>query len=71
VGETPSTTIQKLNSALQLALTDAKVLKSFSDTGMSAFPKAEQTAEFATLKLRSEIKRWGDVIRSNKIEQAQ
>jgi tripartite-type tricarboxylate transporter receptor subunit TctC len=68
---TPSATIQKLNSALQLALTDAKVLKSFADTGMSAFPKTEQTAEFATLKLRNEIKRWGEVIRSNKIEQAQ
>ena len=34
---------------------------------MSAFPIGERSPEAATAKLRSEIKRWGDVIRANNI----
>jgi len=46
-------------------------LKAFAVTGMTAFPKNEQPPEVATAKMRSEIKRWGDVSRANKIEAAQ
>ena len=53
------------------ALADAKVLKNFSDTGMSAFTPAAQSPEAATAKLKAEITRWGEVIRANKIEVGQ
>ena len=68
---TPRPIVDRLNQAMRVALTDPKVLKSFGDAGMSAFPKDEQGPEATTAKLRNEIKRWGDVIRSNKIDAAQ
>ena len=68
---TPRPVIDRLNGAVQLALADAKVIKAFADSGMTAFAKAEQGPDAATTKLVSEIKRWGDVIRTNKIETAQ
>ena len=68
---TPAPVIERLNRAIQLALADDKVRKSFADTGMTAFPTPELGPEAATAKLRSEIRRWADVIRANKIETAQ
>lgn len=68
---TPRPLIDRLNGAVQLALADARVVKAFADSGMAAFPKAEQGPDAATAKLASEIKRWADVIRANKIEAAQ
>jgi hypothetical protein len=35
---------------------------------MELYPASEQTPEAATALLKNEIKRWGDVIRANKIE---
>jgi tripartite-type tricarboxylate transporter receptor subunit TctC len=67
---TPKPVVDRLNGALQLALADPKVLKSFADSGMSTFPNDERAPEAATAKLRSEIKRWGEVIRANNIAAA-
>jgi tripartite-type tricarboxylate transporter receptor subunit TctC len=67
---TPKPVIDRLNEALQLALADPKVRKSFAESGMSTFPTDERSPEAATAKLRSEIKRWGDVIRANNIAAA-
>jgi tripartite-type tricarboxylate transporter receptor subunit TctC len=64
---TPKPVVERLNNALRLALADPKVVQSFTDTGMSAFPIDERTPEAATVKLRDEIKRWGEVIRANNI----
>lgn len=68
---TPKPVIDRLNAAVQLALVDAKVVKSFADTGMTAFGKSELAPETATAKLHSEIKRWAEVIHANKIDAAQ
>jgi tripartite-type tricarboxylate transporter receptor subunit TctC len=64
---TPKPVVERLNNALQLALADPKVVQSFTETGMSAFPIDERAPEAATAKLHDEIKRWGEVIRANNI----
>jgi tripartite-type tricarboxylate transporter receptor subunit TctC len=68
---TPAPIVDRLNQALRLALIDPKVLKSFADSGMSAFGADELAPQVATAKLHDEIRRWGEVIRANKIEAAQ
>ena len=68
---TPKAVMARLNEALQLALADPKVRKSFEDTGSSVYSKHEQTPEATATLLRSEIKRWGEVIRANKITLSQ
>jgi hypothetical protein len=40
----------------------------FDKNGMELYPATEQTPEAATVLLRSEVNRWGNVIRANKIE---
>jgi tripartite-type tricarboxylate transporter receptor subunit TctC len=65
---TPSPVMNRLTQALQSALIDQKVRKTFDDSDMSIFSKEVQTPDGATAMLRNEIKRWGEVIRANKIE---
>ena len=68
---TPRPIVDKLNGALRHALADARVKKTFSDGGMDIFPAGQQTPEAAATLLHSELKLWGDVIRSNNITPAQ
>ena len=68
---TPKDATDRLAQALQLALADAKVIKSFEDFGTSVYPKNEQTPAATSDFLHKEILRWGDVIRTNKIDVAQ
>jgi tripartite-type tricarboxylate transporter receptor subunit TctC len=65
---TPDAIIGRLNEALQIALADPKVHRQIEDIGTTIYPEEEQTPEAATALLNSEIKRWGDIIRVNKIE---
>ena len=64
---TPRPIIDKLNSALRVALTDAKLRKTLSDDGMDLYPQDEETPEAAQALLKREVKLWGDVIRANHI----
>ena len=64
---TPRPIVGRLNSALRAALADAKVQKTFADSGMDLFPPGEETPEAASALLKREIKLWGDVIRNNQI----
>ena len=64
---TPRPIIEKLNSALRAALTDARLRKTFSDGGMDLYPQDEESPEAARALLEREIKLWGDVIRANHI----
>jgi tripartite-type tricarboxylate transporter receptor subunit TctC len=68
---TPKPILEKLNAALQLALADPKVIRSFEQTDFRIFPKEEQTTAAADRLLRAEIVRWGEMIRTNNIEAAQ
>jgi tripartite-type tricarboxylate transporter receptor subunit TctC len=66
--KTPEAVLKKLNVALLAALADQTVQKRFHDVGMSVYPPEQRTPEQAGTLLRQEIKRWGDVIRANKLE---
>jgi tripartite-type tricarboxylate transporter receptor subunit TctC len=65
---TPRPIIERLNAALLHALADTRVTETFTKNGMELFPAGEETPEAATAMLKSEIKRWGDVIRANNIQ---
>jgi tripartite-type tricarboxylate transporter receptor subunit TctC len=64
---TPRPIIDRLNAALRQALTDPKVKDAFTKAGMELYPAGQDTPDIATAMLKSEVKRWGDVIRANKI----
>jgi tripartite-type tricarboxylate transporter receptor subunit TctC len=64
---TPRPIIDKLNAALRAALADSKVRKLFEDGGMDEYPPDQETPEAAAELLKREIKRWGDVVRTNHI----
>ena len=64
---TPGPIVDKLNSALRIALDDAKVKKLFADGGIDLYPRDQETPEAAAALLKREIKLWGDVIRANHI----
>ena len=64
---TPRPIIERLNTALRNALKDQKAKDAFIKAGMELYPENRLTPEIATDMLKSEIKRWGDVIRTNNI----
>ena len=64
---TPRPIVDRLNLALRHALADPKVKEAFDKSAMDLYPADQETPEIATVMLKSEIKRWGDVIRANKI----
>ena len=64
---TPRPIIDKLNAALRVALADPKLKKLYADGGMDEYPPNKETPEAAAALLKSEITRWGDVVRTNKI----
>jgi tripartite-type tricarboxylate transporter receptor subunit TctC len=68
---TPRPIVDKLNTALGAALADAKVQKTFAESGMDLFPPDEETPEAAHALLVNEINLWGEVIRANHIAAAQ
>jgi len=64
---TPRPIIDRLNAALKQSYANPKVQDAFAKNGMEVYPASEQTPEAASAMLKSEIKRWGDVIRANNI----
>jgi tripartite-type tricarboxylate transporter receptor subunit TctC len=64
---TPRPIIDKLNSALRVALADPGTQNLFAKGGMDEYAADEQTPEAAAALLKREIALWGDVIRKNHI----
>ena len=64
---TPRPIVERINAALRTALADAKLQKTFADSGMDEFAASEETPEAAAALLKREIALWGDVIRTNHI----
>lgn len=64
---TPPAIVARLNLALKAALADEKVLAAFGKSGVVAYPVEQQTPAAAMDILRSEFKRWGDIIRAHNI----
>ena len=65
---TPAPIVDKLNAALQKALSDVEIQKRFSDLGTEIFPVAERTAAAHTLKFNAELARWADVTKKAGIQ---
>ena len=64
---TPAPVIKTLNAALQQAVTDPDTIKHWAVQGFTAFPKSQRTQAAAEAFMKSEIARWGGVIRDNNI----
>jgi tripartite-type tricarboxylate transporter receptor subunit TctC len=65
---TPDAVVDKLNAALQEIIADPAVVKSWADTGVAPYPKEQRTPAAARALLKSEIARWGQVVRDNNIQ---
>jgi tripartite-type tricarboxylate transporter receptor subunit TctC len=68
---TPKPVIDKLNAVLQATSEDPAILKLWADTGVKPYPKDQRSPEAAQKLLHSEIVRWGEVVRDNKIQPAE
>ena len=68
---TPEPVLKALNAALQEAVADPDILKHWAAEGFSAFPKNQQPPAAAAAFMKSEIERWGQVIRDNNIQVTQ
>jgi tripartite-type tricarboxylate transporter receptor subunit TctC len=64
---TPDAIVNKLNSTLEQVVADPAVLKIWAGEGVSAFPKEQRSPEAGRALMKSEIARWGEVIRANNI----
>jgi tripartite-type tricarboxylate transporter receptor subunit TctC len=67
-GGTPDAVINKLNATLQAIVSDPAIVKAWADTGVTPYPKEQRTPEAARAMLKSEIVRWGQVVRDNNIQ---
>lgn len=69
---TPDDVIKTLNKALEDAVvTNPDILKQWATDGVSPYPKDQRSPEAGRAILKSEIGRWGKVIRDNNIRVAQ
>jgi len=68
---TPEAVIKTLNAALQEAVTDPAIVKTWTAEGFSAFPKDQRSPAAATAFMKSETTRWGQIIRDNNIHVTQ
>jgi tripartite-type tricarboxylate transporter receptor subunit TctC len=64
----PKPVVDTIDSAVQEALADPEILKAWAASGMEPYAKELQTPAGAAKYLHSEIERWGQVVRDNKIE---
>jgi tripartite-type tricarboxylate transporter receptor subunit TctC len=67
-GGTPKPIVDKLNAVLQGVMDDPAIVKSWADSGVAPYPKDQRSPQAAQTLLRSEITRWGQVVRENNIQ---
>lgn len=60
---TPKAVVDKLVAALQAALKEESVQKRYSELGAITFPPDKQTPQALQAHLKSEIDKWGPIIR--------
>ena len=68
---TPQAIIMTLNKAMQQAVADPAMVKRWATEGFDAFPKDQLSPERARAFIKTEIARWGQVIRDNNIHISQ
>ena len=64
---TPEAAVKTLNDALQEAVSDPAIIKTWDTEGFLIYPREMRTPAAANALLKSEIERWGQVIRDNDI----
>jgi putative tricarboxylic transport membrane protein len=64
---TPEAVMKTLNDALQETVSDPAIVKMWSAEYVSTFPKDQRSLAAASAFFKSEIARWGEVIRDNNI----
>jgi tripartite-type tricarboxylate transporter receptor subunit TctC len=67
---TPKTAIEKLNAVLQSVLDDPAIVKNWAATGVKPYPPDQRSPQAAQALMKSEIARWSEVVRENKIQPA-
>jgi tripartite-type tricarboxylate transporter receptor subunit TctC len=65
--KTPDAVIKTLNAALNDVANDPEVLKQWHATGVTAFPKEMRSPADGEKFFKTEIARWGKVIKDNDI----
>jgi tripartite-type tricarboxylate transporter receptor subunit TctC len=70
-GATPDAIVLAINTAVQQVIDDAAVLKSWEASGVAPYPKDQRSPEAAAKLLKSEIARWGQVVKDNNIQLSQ
>jgi tripartite-type tricarboxylate transporter receptor subunit TctC len=68
---TPEAVIKTLNAAVQEAVSDPAILKTWAAEGVSAFPPNRRSVAAAKAMFKSETARWGQIIRDNNIHVTQ
>ena len=58
---------KELHEALQKAVTDPMIIKAWAAQDVAVFPEDQRSPAAASALLRTEIARWGQVIRDNNI----
>jgi tripartite-type tricarboxylate transporter receptor subunit TctC len=64
---TPDSIVNTLNKALQNTMADPAIVNTWAAEDVSVFPSDQRSPAAASALLRSEIARWGQVIRDNNI----
>ena len=64
---TPDSIVNTLNKALQNAVADPAIVNTWTAEDVSVFPSDQRSPAAASALLRSEIARWGQVVRNNNI----
>ena len=65
---TPQPVIDKLNAAISKMMDDPKVLKMWNDEGVEPYPTNERSVVAGRQIMKSEMARWGQVIKDNNIQ---
>ncbi len=67
---TPKAALEKLNATLASVLDDPALVKSWTATGVLPYEKDQRSPQAAQALFKSEIARWSEVIRENRIQPA-
>lgn len=65
---TPKPIVDKLNATMRDIMDEPALLKTWAESSVTAYPKEQRTLEAAGKIMHSEVERWGEVVRANKIE---
>ena len=68
---TPEAVLKTLNAAVQEAVSDPAILKTWTAEGVSPFPKDQRSLAAANAMMKSEAARWGKIITDNDIHVTQ